>query len=232
METPKNNNAKYQSDFMAAYLFRRPHEQSPWNANISSMLNTVLDDILTLDGLPLDAPVRRSYLLTLSQVVRQRFDHYFLIPFLFPGDGVTKDLSYDYFLLRAKIITGHSVLQCNSSRRLVDSNVETSPYLLGTLVNSAIWGHQYDLARYVLSKSKDIRSGANLNAEATVHHALPAAILNGDRKAVEMLLEAPWGYATSGASFDAEIKLSIRLGHTEITSILEAEEDRENKYLL
>jgi hypothetical protein len=222
-----DNNAKFRSDFMAAYLLRRPHEQSPWNANMSSMLNTILDDILTLDGLPLDAPVRRSHLLRLSQAVRQQFDHYYVIPCLFPEDGILKDLPYDYLLLRAQIITGHPVLQCDSSRRLVDFNVKTPPYHLGTLVNSAIWGRQYDLARYVLSKSKDICGGANLSAGATVHQALPAAIINGDRRAVEMLLEAPWKYPTSGPSFDAALELSIRLGHAEITSILEVEGDRE-----
>lgn len=217
------NNAKFRSDFMAAYLLRRPHKQSPWNANISSMLNKLVDEVLTIDGLSLDAPVRRSHLLALSQAVRQQNNHQTVIPRLFPPeDKVPEDLPCEYLLLLAQIITGRPVLQCDSSRRLVDSNLKIRPYILGTLLNSAIWGHQYDLVRYVLHKEIEV-GGRRRPAGATVHRALPAAILNGDLTAVQILLEPLWKHPTSGPSFEAALRLSTRLGFADITDFLETE---------
>lgn len=218
-----DNNAKLRSHFMAAYLFRRPHQQSPWNANISSMLNTLVDEILSIDGLSLDAPVRHSHLLALSQAIRHQNNHQTVIPHLFPPQNeIPEDLPYEYFLLLAQIITGRPVLRCDSSRRLVDSNLKTRPYILGTLLNSAIWGRQYDLVRYALRKEIEVGGRYQL-AGATVHQALPAAILNGDLRAVQIILEPPWKHSTSGPSFDAALELSVRLGCADITDFLQSE---------
>lgn len=219
-----DNNAKFGSDFMATYLLRRPHKQSPWNANISSMLNAIVDEILTIDGLQLDAPVRRSHLLALSQAVRHQNIHHTVIPHLFPpGDRLLDGFSYEYYLFLAQIISGRPVLQRDSSKRLIDSNLMTTPYILGTLVNSAIWGHQYDLLRYILNRDIEIGGQCQI-AGATVHQALPAAILNGDLKAVQIILEPQWMHPMSGYSFDAAVSLSTKLGHADITDFLEAKE--------
>lgn len=216
-----DGNAKFRSDFMASYLLRRPHEQSPWNANISSMLNKLVDDILILDGLSLDANVRHCNMLVLSQVVRQQNLHQSVIPRLFPPEGVIpEELPYEYLLLLAQIITGRPVLQNENSMRLIDSNLMTRPYILGTLVNSAIWGHQYDLFRYLLSK--EVQDGGRYQlAGATVHRALPAAILNRDIKAVEIILEPAWWHPRSGPAFEEALRMSIQLGHLDVTSLLE-----------
>jgi len=68
------------SSFTAAYLVNRPHQQEPWNSNISALLNSVVDEVLDLDGLqPSESDSERYNHLT---VLCRKFKR----PYIFPGD--------------------------------------------------------------------------------------------------------------------------------------------------
>ncbi|KAI1337615.1 ankyrin repeat-containing domain protein [Xylariaceae sp. FL0016] len=208
-----------QSEFMASYILRRPHKQSPWNANISSMLNAVLDDVLTRENTPLDAPIRRDYLLRLCCVARQKARHLSVVPFLFMSRETWQSIEpFDYVLLQAHIITGQPVLERPDALQVIGDNLRTNAYVLGTFLNNAIWGRQYDLARYILAKSSE--RGDNRYASASFHEALPAAIINDDIKMVELLFEPAWNHNAHGPDFESAIRLAIQLGRTDITSFL------------
>ncbi|CAJ2511301.1 Uu.00g069260.m01.CDS01 [Anthostomella pinea] len=183
-----------QADFMAAYLLRRPHKHTYWNSNISVLLNSLVDEIMALDGVPVDdVPTRYQHLLALSCVVRQNNDYLYVI------------------------ITGRPVLQCEQSRRIIDGNLRTRNNIFGTYLCCALWGRQHELARYILEKSYE---NSGLRAHASVHRALQTAVVNGDLTSVQLLLEPAWGHNTSGSNYQKVLVLSIRLGHRRIADLL------------
>jgi hypothetical protein len=49
-------------DFITSFVFVRPHLQDPWNANISSFLNSVVDELLCEDDLDVNHPSRKELL--------------------------------------------------------------------------------------------------------------------------------------------------------------------------
>ena len=218
----KNNST---IEFMATYLLRRPHPQSPWNANMSSLLNTLVDDMLPANDQSLDMSLRREHLSKLSLAVSQNCPSISLIPRLFTDFGTIEDseeMPYEYFLLRARIITGQPVLEDIASMQLIDTYLMTGPYILGTLVNSAIWGRQYDLFRCLIRKEIEVGESVQL-AGAAVHESLGTAVLCGDLEAVHMLYENPWKLEASGLSFNAALERASALGHVDIVDFLHKE---------
>ncbi|KAF2149688.1 hypothetical protein K461DRAFT_282076 [Myriangium duriaei CBS 260.36] len=217
---------RFRSDFMATYLFRYPQQQAPWDANISSMINALVNDILTMDCQPLNAPVRYDYVFILSKSARQQASHLHIIPNLYPSQDRMLFLpSYQYHLISAKIMTGRPVLDDLDAMTFIDHNLDTRPDLLGTLLNSAIWGRQYTLIRHLLQKALDSRKRLQF-ADSTVHYALEAAALNGDLKAVQLLLEPIWQYDRTSPSLNIALEMSLSLGHHDIAEYLTREKEQ------
>ncbi|KAI0484415.1 ankyrin repeat-containing domain protein [Xylariaceae sp. FL0804] len=207
-----------QSDFMATYLLRRPHQQYPWNTNISSFLNALVDRLLALDDIPLDSHARYPILLALCRVARQKAHHITIVPFLFMSQEAWQEMpSFDYSLLQAQIITGRPVLDCHEYKRIIDENLRLNSYVLGTFLNSAIWGKQYALARHILQESRIRHSYYPI---AAVSQTLQAAILNDDLQMVQLLLEPAWRYPAVGPDFETTLTLAIRLGRSSIAEFL------------
>lgn len=205
-------------DFMVAYILGRPHVQSPWNANSSAMLNTLVDDILRDERLSIETSRRRDSLHALCKAFRQHTDYHSVVPFMFYS--LNEKHGYDHWLLSAQIIIGMPVLRDANRRRLVDSNHTYGPYVLGTLLNSAIWGRRYRLMRYILDKPVSPESHEH---HGHVHRAIETAIHNDDLEALRILFEYQWmvkEYVWQEDPLQREISLSSQLGHHSVTNFL------------
>ncbi|OTA61566.1 ankyrin [Hypoxylon sp. EC38] len=48
------------TDFVGSFLATRPHNQEPWDANISASMNRIADEMMVQDGLAVDDPARSA----------------------------------------------------------------------------------------------------------------------------------------------------------------------------
>ena len=102
------------SYFLASYLMALPHRHLPRNTNLSTLINSLVDAIMTEDGLNLDGPERYQYILKLCQrglnTAHKRGECGFadilrsdIMEMLFPSKTIFKDKHFDVLVLFARI---------------------------------------------------------------------------------------------------------------------------------
>jgi hypothetical protein len=123
-------------EFVASYLYQKPHLQTPWNANFSSFLNRVVDALLSADGRDTNHESRKT-------IMRQLCCHVFEM----------KQWKRNWWWFSGRLLEQHS----NSNPHL-EMPTETESLEFNVLLANLLLGRRVALAEQNFTELKDRES--------------------------------------------------------------------------
>lgn len=161
-------------DFIASFLAERPHSQDPWNSNISSVLNHVIDGILLADGVEVNDNLRKR---TMRALCRQVFEmkrwrvtldwfssELFPLPnFKFPDQ--TESLEFNVLL--ANVVLGRRTTLTDLEQD-IPALMARKSIVMGTLLEACIISKQPELVSSLLATGVEVNDTSLEILEAAV----------------------------------------------------------------
>jgi hypothetical protein len=167
-----NTAAESEVLFLSRYLYDGPHDQSDWNANVSAFVSRILDAIVDLNGNPIDALRRHTFLTVLCRQILTPSDRqisqcrvpwrvrpYFLGP-LFPRDRCVASGAFELHLMSARLLLGPpwtNVIDTSLVSLTLGGALEKTRagLPLGTGLNAVISGGHAELVRRILQNIRE-----------------------------------------------------------------------------
>lgn len=139
-------------DFIASFVSVRPFSQHSWNANISSFLNYVTDELLRQEGHDSDDELRKTVMRELChhlfQMKHWKQQPYWFMKLVFPGSEISNQTeTLDINVVLASIILGRRTTFQDLD---VSALVRRKSSIFGTLLDACVKGGQTDLVGHLL----------------------------------------------------------------------------------
>jgi hypothetical protein len=147
-------------DFFASYLNVRPHLQDPWNSNISSVVNHVVDALLSADGLDMNDEKRKTIMRDLCRHVFEmrhwKTNLHSFSELLFPSSHINFSNatdSLDFNELLANVVLGRRTSLADQD---ISALMARKSIILGTLLQACIKSGQVVLVTSLLDTGVDV----------------------------------------------------------------------------
>ena len=173
-------------DFYASFLLLRPHAQEPWNANISSLLNYVVDTLLLADGLEKNDETRVTVMRRLCHQVFEMkqwkaaqgagcfTDSLFPRP---PSKYAGESESPDFNVLLANVLLGW---RANLAEQDIPKLMARKSIVFGTLLQVSIMSGNVEQVTSLLD------TGVDVNDESLA--ILETAVTSDNPKMLDLIL--------------------------------------------
>ncbi|KAF2688911.1 hypothetical protein K458DRAFT_154651 [Lentithecium fluviatile CBS 122367] len=201
-------------DFIASFIFIRPFLQDPWNANISSFLNHIIDELLRDGGLDINHPSREDLLHMLCHHVFE-MNHWKRNTWWFTKTlNLGSDFSRQTETSKFNVTLASVLLGRRTTIRDIDvpALVQRKSIVLGTLLEACVKSGQVDLVTSMLDIGVDL--------DEDFHSALEMAAECPNADMLGTMFTPKYVFACSGPRMKDCIKQAIENDRTKTTLYL------------
>jgi hypothetical protein len=203
-------------DFYASFLLLRPHAQEPWNANISSVLNYVVDALLSADGQDNNDETRDTIMRRLCHKVFEMKQWkcvqgaLFFTDALFPqppSKYVDKTGSPEFNVLLAHVLLGWHT---NLAEQDLPKMMARKSIVFGTLLQVSVMGGNVEQVASLLD------TGIDVNDESLA--ILETAVASNNPRMLDLIFSGKYNLSRSMVSsgrIERAIQRAVKTDKTE-----------------